>query len=56
MFENFRNKFIEIYELDPACFFMCNRISMSSMFKKKEVELELLIHIDMLSIIEKVIR
>ena len=56
VFENFRNKFIEIYELDPACFFICNRISMSSMFKKKEVELELLIHIDMLSIIEKVIR
>ena len=34
VFENFRNKCIEIYELDPAHFFICTRISMTSMFKK----------------------
>ena len=32
--ENFRNKCIEIHELDPALFFVCIRISMASLFKK----------------------
>ena len=34
VFENFRNKCIEIYELDPAHFFISTRISMASLFKK----------------------
>ena len=34
VFENFRDKCLEIYELDPAHFFICSRISMASMFKK----------------------
>ena len=34
VFENFRNKCIEIYELDPAHFFICSWISMASLFKK----------------------
>ena len=34
VFENFRNKCIEIYELDPAHFFVCTRISMVSLFKE----------------------
>ena len=34
VFENFSDKCIEIYELDPAHFFVCTRISMASMFKK----------------------
>ena len=34
VFEKFRNKRIEIYELDPANFFFCTRISMTSLFKK----------------------
>ena len=34
VFENFRNKCIEIYELDPAHFFICTWISMASLFKK----------------------
>ena len=34
VFENFRNKCIDIYELDPAHFFFCSWISMASLFKK----------------------
>ena len=34
VFENFRNKRIEIYGLDPSHFFVCARVSMASMFKK----------------------
>ena len=33
MFENFRNKCLETYELDPAYFFVTIRISMASLFK-----------------------
>ena len=40
VFENFRNTFIKVYELDPAYFFNCARISMASLFKKTRVELE----------------
>ena len=38
VFENFRNKYIEIYELDSAHFFICTRISMASLFKKHRNE------------------
>ena len=34
VFENFRDKCIEIYEFDPANFFVSSRISMASLFKK----------------------
>ena len=34
VFENFRNMCIPVYELDPAHFFICTRISMASMFKE----------------------
>ena len=34
VFENFRNKCIKIYELDPFHFFICTWISMASLFKK----------------------
>ena len=34
VFENFRNKCFEIYELDLAQFFVCTWISMASLFKK----------------------
>ena len=33
VFENFRNKCIEIYELDPTHFFVCTLISMANLFK-----------------------
>ena len=34
VFGNFRNKCMEIYELDPAHFFVCTWISIGSLFKK----------------------
>ena len=34
VFENFRNMCIKVYELDPAQFFICTRISMASVFKE----------------------
>ena len=34
VFENFRNKCIEIYELDPAHFFVCTWIRIASLLKK----------------------
>ena len=34
VFEKISNKCIEIYELDPAHFFISSRISMASLFKK----------------------
>ena len=33
VFENFRNKCTEIYELDPTHFFVCTWISMANLFK-----------------------
>ena len=53
-FENFRNKCIEIYEIDPAHFFSLP--GLASMFKKTEVKLELLTNVDMLLLVEKGIR
>ena len=57
VFENFRNKCIKMYELDPAHFLSApGLISTASLFKKKRVKLELLTDIDMLLIVEKGIR
>ena len=42
VFENFRNKCIEIYELDPAHFFICTRISMASLFKKDRSKIRII--------------
>ena len=36
VFENFRNICIEIYELDLTHFFICTRVGMASIFKKKQ--------------------
>ena len=41
-FENFRDKFIEIYELDPAHFLSAPGLAWQACLKKTEVELELL--------------
>ena len=43
VFENFRNKCIEIYELDPAHFLSAPGLAWQACLKKTEVELELLI-------------
>ena len=56
VFENFRNKCIEIYELDPAHFLSAPRLAWQACLKKIGVELELLTDIDMLLIVEKGIR
>ena len=42
VFENFRNKCLEIYELDPAHFLSAAALAWQACFKKTELELELL--------------
>ena len=53
VFENFRNKFIEIYGLDPAHFLSAPGLAWQACLKKTKVELELLTDIDMLLMVEK---
>ena len=48
VFENFRNKCIEIYELDRSFFLSAPGLVWQTCLKKTEVELELLTNIDML--------
>ena len=48
VFENFRNKCIEIYELDPAHFLSAPGLAWQTCLKKTGVKLELLTNIDML--------
>ena len=56
VFENFRNKCIEIYELDPAHFLSAPGLPWQACLKKTEVKLELLTDVDMLLMVEKGIR
>ena len=56
VFENFRNKCIEIYELDPAHFLSAPGLAWQVCLKKIKVELEFLTNNDMLLIAEKGIR
>ena len=56
VFENFRNKCIEIYELDPAHFLSAPGLAWQACLKKTEVKLELLTDVDMLLMVEKRIR
>ena len=56
LFENFRNKCIEIDELDPAHFLSASGLASQACLKRTEVELELLTNINMLLMIEKGIR
>ena len=53
VFENFRNKCIEIYELDLAHFLSTTGLGWQGCLKKTGVELELLTDIDMLLMTEK---
>ena len=56
VFENFRNKCIEIYELDPAYFLSAPGLAWQACLKKTEVKLGLLTDVDMLLMVEKGIR
>ena len=56
VFENFRNKCIEIYKLDPAHFLSAPRLAWQDFSKKTGAKLELLTDIDMLLMVEKGIR
>ena len=53
VFENFRDKCIEIYKLDPAHFLSAPGLAWQACLKKTKVELELLTDIDMLLMVEK---
>ena len=54
--ENFRNKCIETYELDPAHFLSAPGLALEAWLEKTEVKLELSTDIDMLLMVEKGIR
>ena len=56
VFENSRNKCIEIYELDPAHFLLAPGLAWQACLKKTGVKLELLTDNDMLLIVEEGIR
>ena len=56
VFENFRNKCIEIYQLDPAHFLSAPRLTWQACLKKTGVKLELLTENDMPLMFEKGIR
>ena len=53
VFENFRDKCIEIYELDPAHFLSAPGLAWQACLKKTKVELELLTDNDMLIMFEE---
>ena len=56
VFENFRNKCIEIYELDPAHFLSAPGLAWQACLKRTGIKLELLTDINMLLRAEKGIR
>ena len=56
VFDNFRNKCIDIYELDPAHFSSVTGLAWQACLKKTKVKLELLTDIYMLIMVEKGIR
>ena len=55
-FENFMDKRIEIYELDPALFLSAPGLAWQACLKKTKAELELLANINMLLMVENGIR
>ena len=56
VFENFRNKCLEVYELDPAHFLSLPGLAWQACLKKTNVKLELLADYDMLLMVEEGIR
>ena len=53
VFENFRNKCIEIYELDPPHFLSDSGLAWQTCLKKARIKLELLTVINLLLLVEK---
>ena len=53
VFQNFRNKCIEVYEFDPAHFLYEHGLARQACLRNSEVELELLTNIDTLLMAEK---
>ena len=56
VFENFRNIFIKIYELDPPKLISALRLAWQAALKNSKTKLHLLTEIDMLLFVEKCIR
>ena len=56
VFENFRNKCLEVYELDPVHFLSLRRLAWQASLKKTNIKLELLTEYDMLLMVEEGIR
>ena len=56
VFENFRNMCLDIYGLDPSKFVSTPNLAWQTCLKKTNVKLELITDIDMLLMLEKVIR
>ena len=56
VFENFRNMYIKVYELDPAHFLSAPGLAWQACLKKTEVKLEFLTDVNMLLMVEKGIR
>ena len=56
VFENFRDKCIEIYKLDPVNFLSAPGLAWQASLKKTEVKLELLTDNDMLLMVEEEIK
>ena len=56
VFENFRNKCLKVYELDPAHFLSLPGLAWQACLKKTSVKLELLTDYDMLLMVEEGIR
>ena len=56
VFESFRDKSLEIYELGPAHFLSAPRLAWQACLKKTQVELELLTDNDMVLVFEEGIR
>ena len=56
VFENFRDKYIEIYKLDPTHFLSAPGLAWQACLKKTKVKLELLTDLDMLIMVDEGIR
>ena len=56
VFENFRNKCLKIYDLDPSYFYSAPGLPWQACLKKTNVKLKLLTDINMLLMVEKGIR